>query len=123
MNVGAEKVVLKSGAEDLTGMHNLKKGMMWATGYTNKGDEEFIERNHKDIKVVKYIFNQKHPSENALVKGKYVRVVVEEGKNQAAKKKRRPKRSKKSKKSKKSKRSKVSKKRRSRKASKRSKRR
>ena len=115
MNVGAEKVVLKSGAEDLTGMHNLTKGMIGTTGDTNKGDEEFIERNHKDIKVVKFIFNQKYPSEYALVDGKYVRVVVEEGKNLAAKKKRRPKRSKVSK------RSKRSKKRRSRKASKRSK--
>ena len=94
MNVGEEKVVLKSGAEDLTGMYNLKKGMMGTTGDTNKGDEEFIKRHFPNMFVVKFIFNQKYTSDYALVDGKYVQVVVEKGKNLAAKKRRRPKRSK-----------------------------
>ena len=88
MNVGARVIVLKSGAEDLTGMYNLKRGMKGTTGDMNKGDEEFVKRNHKDIKVVKFIFKQSDPSEYALVDAKYATL----GKILAAKKKRRPKR-------------------------------
>ena len=90
MNVGAKEIVLKSGAEDLTGMYNLKRGMKGTTGDMNKGDEEFVKRNHKDIKVIKFIFKQSDPSEYALVDAKYATL----GKILAAKKKRRPKRSK-----------------------------